>query len=224
MRGLQRDEDRQPARRGELEANDDSPAGHRFRGGSVGARGRCVADRLRRLRARAGRGDLAVPLRAQRGGMADRRRRRGDAAHTRRRAHPARRRRRLLPCRAPRVLTPCATQARRPRASRCRRSSAPYGDACVYPDSGKVKVSGPGFQHRGRSASRSTTGRASRERRQPLRRRGEEGRRRSRRLPHVVCARRAADRRRAARLVGVRAAAGPEHLSRTTTRTPRRSG
>ncbi len=29
-------------------------------------------------------------------------------------------------------------------------SAAPYGDACVYPDSGKVKVSGPGFQHRGR--------------------------------------------------------------------------
>ena len=29
-------------------------------------------------------------------------------------------------------------------------SSAAYGDACVYPDSGKVKVSGPGFQHRGR--------------------------------------------------------------------------
>ena len=29
-------------------------------------------------------------------------------------------------------------------------SIAPYGDACVYPDSGKVKVSGPGFQHRGR--------------------------------------------------------------------------
>ncbi len=29
-------------------------------------------------------------------------------------------------------------------------SVAPYGDACVYPDSGKVKVSGPGFAHRGR--------------------------------------------------------------------------
>jgi uncharacterized cupin superfamily protein len=29
-------------------------------------------------------------------------------------------------------------------------SNAPYGDACVYPESGKVKVSGPGFQHRGR--------------------------------------------------------------------------
>lgn len=28
-------------------------------------------------------------------------------------------------------------------------SSAPYGDACVYPDSGKVKVAGPGFLHRG---------------------------------------------------------------------------
>lgn len=27
---------------------------------------------------------------------------------------------------------------------------APYGDAAVYPDSGKVKVSGPGFSHRGR--------------------------------------------------------------------------
>ncbi len=29
-------------------------------------------------------------------------------------------------------------------------SSAPYGDACVYPESGKVKVAGPGFSHRGR--------------------------------------------------------------------------
>jgi len=29
-------------------------------------------------------------------------------------------------------------------------SNARYGDACVYPESGKVKVSGPGFQHRGR--------------------------------------------------------------------------
>ena len=29
-------------------------------------------------------------------------------------------------------------------------SNAPYGDTCVYPESGKVKVSGPGFQHRGR--------------------------------------------------------------------------
>ncbi len=28
-------------------------------------------------------------------------------------------------------------------------SKAPYGDACVYPDSGKVKVAGPGFLHRG---------------------------------------------------------------------------
>jgi uncharacterized cupin superfamily protein len=29
-------------------------------------------------------------------------------------------------------------------------SVAPYGDACIYPDSGKVKVSGPGFVHLGR--------------------------------------------------------------------------
>ena len=29
-------------------------------------------------------------------------------------------------------------------------SSAPYGDACVYPESGKVKIAGPGFLHRGR--------------------------------------------------------------------------
>ena len=29
-------------------------------------------------------------------------------------------------------------------------SNSPYGDTCVYPESGKVKVSGPGFQHRGR--------------------------------------------------------------------------
>ncbi len=29
-------------------------------------------------------------------------------------------------------------------------SNAPYGDACVYPESGKVRVSGPGFVHRGR--------------------------------------------------------------------------
>ncbi len=29
-------------------------------------------------------------------------------------------------------------------------SNALYGDTCVYPESGKVKVSGPGFQHRGR--------------------------------------------------------------------------
>jgi uncharacterized cupin superfamily protein len=28
-------------------------------------------------------------------------------------------------------------------------SSAPYGDACVYPDSGKVRVAGAGFSHRG---------------------------------------------------------------------------
>jgi len=28
-------------------------------------------------------------------------------------------------------------------------SVAPYGDACVYPDSGKVRVSAPGFAHRG---------------------------------------------------------------------------
>jgi uncharacterized cupin superfamily protein len=26
---------------------------------------------------------------------------------------------------------------------------APFGDACVYPDSGKVRVSAPGFRHRG---------------------------------------------------------------------------
>lgn len=26
---------------------------------------------------------------------------------------------------------------------------APYGDACVYPDSGKVRVAAPGFRHRG---------------------------------------------------------------------------
>jgi uncharacterized cupin superfamily protein len=29
-------------------------------------------------------------------------------------------------------------------------SSAPYGDACVYPDSGKVRVAAAGFDHRGR--------------------------------------------------------------------------
>jgi uncharacterized cupin superfamily protein len=29
-------------------------------------------------------------------------------------------------------------------------SVSPYGDACVYPDSGKFKLSGPGFLHRGR--------------------------------------------------------------------------
>ena len=28
-------------------------------------------------------------------------------------------------------------------------TNAPYGDAAVYPDSGKVSVSGPGFSHRG---------------------------------------------------------------------------
>ena len=28
-------------------------------------------------------------------------------------------------------------------------SHAPYGDACVYPDSGKVLINAPGFQHRG---------------------------------------------------------------------------
>jgi uncharacterized cupin superfamily protein len=28
-------------------------------------------------------------------------------------------------------------------------SVAPYGDACVYPDSGKVRVAAPGFRHRG---------------------------------------------------------------------------
>jgi uncharacterized cupin superfamily protein len=29
-------------------------------------------------------------------------------------------------------------------------SVAPYGDAAVYPDSGKFQLSGPGFSHRGR--------------------------------------------------------------------------
>lgn len=29
-------------------------------------------------------------------------------------------------------------------------SAAPYGDACVYPDSGTFKLAGPGFVHRGR--------------------------------------------------------------------------
>lgn len=29
-------------------------------------------------------------------------------------------------------------------------TSAPYGDACVYPDSGKLRLSAPGFSHRGR--------------------------------------------------------------------------
>jgi hypothetical protein len=29
-------------------------------------------------------------------------------------------------------------------------SRAPYGDAAVYPDSGKVHVAAPGFDHRGR--------------------------------------------------------------------------
>jgi uncharacterized cupin superfamily protein len=28
-------------------------------------------------------------------------------------------------------------------------TNAPYGDACVYPDSGKVRVAAPGFDHRG---------------------------------------------------------------------------
>jgi uncharacterized cupin superfamily protein len=28
-------------------------------------------------------------------------------------------------------------------------TSARFGDACVYPDSGKFKISGPGFDHRG---------------------------------------------------------------------------
>jgi uncharacterized cupin superfamily protein len=28
-------------------------------------------------------------------------------------------------------------------------SVAPYGDACIYPDSGKVRVAAPGFVHRG---------------------------------------------------------------------------
>jgi uncharacterized cupin superfamily protein len=28
-------------------------------------------------------------------------------------------------------------------------ANAPYGDACVYPDSGKVRVAAPGFDHRG---------------------------------------------------------------------------
>jgi uncharacterized cupin superfamily protein len=28
-------------------------------------------------------------------------------------------------------------------------SHAPYGDGCVYPDSGKVLINAPGFQHRG---------------------------------------------------------------------------
>jgi hypothetical protein len=28
-------------------------------------------------------------------------------------------------------------------------TNAPYGDACVYPDSGKVLINAPGFQHRG---------------------------------------------------------------------------
>jgi uncharacterized cupin superfamily protein len=28
-------------------------------------------------------------------------------------------------------------------------TKAPYGDACVYPDSGKVRVAAPGFDHRG---------------------------------------------------------------------------
>jgi len=29
-------------------------------------------------------------------------------------------------------------------------SVSPFGDACVYPDSGTFKLSGPGFSHRGR--------------------------------------------------------------------------
>jgi len=28
-------------------------------------------------------------------------------------------------------------------------TNAPYGDACVYPDSGKVLINAPGFNHRG---------------------------------------------------------------------------
>lgn len=28
-------------------------------------------------------------------------------------------------------------------------TNAPYGDACVYPDSGKVRIHAPGFEHRG---------------------------------------------------------------------------
>ena len=28
-------------------------------------------------------------------------------------------------------------------------TNAPFGDACVYPDSGKVLINAPGFQHRG---------------------------------------------------------------------------
>jgi hypothetical protein len=29
-------------------------------------------------------------------------------------------------------------------------TSAPYGDACIYPDSGKMVIHAPGFEHRGR--------------------------------------------------------------------------
>ena len=133
----------------ELEANDDSPAGHRFRGAPVGAQVGASLTGFGVYELEPGEATWPyhfelneeewlivvageVTLRTPDG---ERILRVGDVvcfpvgaagAHAMRNAGAS----------TARFAMPC--------------SSAPYGDACVYPDSGKVKVSGPGFQHRGR--------------------------------------------------------------------------
>ena len=77
-RGSRRDEDRQPAR---LRPRSRWTTARRAIGSartSLGSATGASLDRSGRLRARAGRGDVAVPLRAHGGGVADRARGRGD--------------------------------------------------------------------------------------------------------------------------------------------------
>ena len=97
-----------------------------------------------------GEATLAVPLRGRQRGVADRDRRRADAAHARRRARAAHRRRRVLPGR-PEGRARGAQRLRRAGAVRhAVDPAAPYGDATVYPDSGKFAIGGSGdFWHRG---------------------------------------------------------------------------
>ena len=81
--------------------------------------------------------------------MADRDRGRADAPHARRRVGPARGDVACFPAgaagaHAVRNHTDAPVRYAMPS------TNARHGGASVYPDSGKVRVSGPGFDHRGR--------------------------------------------------------------------------
>ena len=155
---------------------------------------------------------VGVPLRVESRGVGDRRRGRGDGADARRRA------------RARASATSCASRRAPQGRIRCETTDAPArfampsswagdGDVAIRPDSNRSLFVGPGFRRIVPLGEDSTTGRVSRERGQPLRRRGDEGRRRS--ATATTRRMRASGRWSAAARLGLsvyRAAARPEHL------------